>query len=58
MEDSEIYSQATKLILGVAVTAAFLAVVVFATVAGLGFSTVGSALGIGFPSLVCNFTTF
>ncbi|KYM87215.1 hypothetical protein ALC56_09975 [Trachymyrmex septentrionalis] len=49
---SSIYSWPT----GVAVTVDFLAAAAFA--AGFGFRTVGSALGIGFPSLVCNLTTF
>jgi hypothetical protein len=58
LKDLEIYLQATKLILGVAVTVGFLVVAAFAAAAGFGFKTVGSALGIGFPSLVCSFTTF
>ncbi|KYM93764.1 hypothetical protein ALC62_15608 [Cyphomyrmex costatus] len=51
---SSIYSWPT----GVAVTVGFLVIAAFAAAAGFGFRTVGSALGIGFPSLVCNLTTF
>lgn len=59
-----IYLQATKLIFGAAVIV-FLAGCaapppppLAAADDGFGFRTVGSALGIGLPNLVCSLTTF